>query len=64
MKKTALEEKVNMAWFRATGQSGGWDKWLDLVYKESQEEIARTFKVSLMTSQRWHKEWRTDRGTP
>lgn len=58
MKKVDLKDKIDVAYYRKTGNSGGWDVFLSMIYKSSQEEVARAFGVTLSTSQRWHKEFK------
>lgn len=58
-RKLGLKEKVDLAWFKATGQTNGYEVFLDMVYKDGQEDIARKFQVSLRTSARWHDEFKT-----
>jgi hypothetical protein len=60
VKKVDLKDKVAGAYLRATGESNGWEVFLQMVQDptKSQEDVARVFGVALTTSQRWHNEYR------
>lgn len=60
MKAPDLKEKINIAWFRATGRNDGWEEFLTMHNDPNctQADVARAFKVALGTSYRWHRQLR------
>lgn len=62
-KKSSLEQRIGVAYFKATGQTNGWEVFLDMVFKNTQEEIAHTFGVAFSTVNAWHKEFKASRAT-
>ncbi len=66
-KKQDLPSRVRLMWFMATSQNpnlshihgaDGWEVFRAMAGKETQEEIAHTFGISVYTVYRWIKEYK------
>lgn len=66
MKKVSLEQKIDLAWYKKTGQMpAGWTHWVNLTATTGDkwsEEFTRTlaeeFGVTIRTISRWHYEYK------